>query len=475
MPTPRFDKPGQGKKLLLRLLAGAAVLGAVWTAQGSANRKVGGYDFTYNMVGEARARPTQVFDDGAVTYFQFAPKTAVPAVFEITPTGPVLRVAETDGPYQRVPGVAAKYWLRSADGTVVEVSYQGARDPGQYAANPGATASAAAVGAGAPDVAKLHASLWQRMQKASLHAQNSGEAFGDPTQPRIAVDVNSYATPTKGDAVRFTDGVVSETPGAGAVGVAAGTYSVPFAVGSTKVGPQGQAAIKGLLREFRSGHTVDVVGQQDKSYKVDLAETRAKAVAALLESGGVPSTAIRWSASDAGVDMDSGEVVAGVRVTLRGTAKRPVEAPAGVAVGASRGLDDLKAKLTAKTITPAQAADIIALHRHAATAADANSTVAQPTPSSTSISGLNERPITRWDMWANDGSVEATLRRWAAEAGWHLIWRPTAPVIRVTGDAELVQEGYVAAVDYVLSQARASGYQVKGRAYSNRVLVISAE
>lgn len=472
MPTQRNDKPVLFKKILLRALVGAAVLGAVWTAQGSANRKMGGYDFTYEMTGERRARPIQVFDDGAMTYFQFT-TTPVPTIFEITPTGPLLRVAEVKGPYLRLPGVAGKYWLRSADASVVEVAYHGVREP---APPSGVTTSASGekVSTGVPDVAMLNASLAQGMQKASVHAQSSAEAFGDPTQPKIAVDVNSYATPTKGDVARFTASTSAEATDTTTPGATAGTFGVPFTVGSAKVGPQGHAAIKGLLREYRPGHTVEVVGRQDKSYKVDLAEQRTQSVLALLQAGGVPPTAIRSSSTDAGVDMDSGEVIAGVQVTLRGTSKRQVAAT-GVAVGAAQGLDELRTKLLAKTITPAQAADIIALYRNAGNAESAKVGTGQSSTQKSGIAGFGERPITRWDMRAADGSVETTLRRWATEAGWHLIWRSTAPAIRVTGDAELVQDGFVAATDYVLAQARASGYQVMGRAYNNRVLVISAE
>ena len=48
-------------------------------------------------------------------------------------------------------------------------------------------------------------------------------------------------------------------------------------------------------------------------------------------------------------------------------------------------------------------------------------------------------------------------------------------VLKATGDADLVRNGFVSAADYLLAQARSVGYRIKGRAYNNKVLVVVSE
>ena len=77
-------------------------------------------------------------------------------------------------------------------------------------------------------------------------------------------------------------------------------------------------------------------------------------------------------------------------------------------------------------------------------------------------------------MRATDLTVHGVLQRWASESGWHLIWKD-APEIKVLADSDYItRDGFVAAADYVLAQAQSMGYQIKGRPYRNRVIVISA-
>ena len=79
---------------------------AVTTVQGSAPDRLGAYDFSYQSSGDQRVRPSQVFDDGRSTYFQFRAGEPVPAIFAVTQQGPSLLVPEPEGPYIRVPAVA---------------------------------------------------------------------------------------------------------------------------------------------------------------------------------------------------------------------------------------------------------------------------------------------------------------------------------------------------------------------------------
>lgn len=82
--------------------------------------------------------------------------------------------------------------------------------------------------------------------------------------------------------------------------------------------------------------------------------------------------------------------------------------------------------------------------------------------------------ISTWKLRASDANVQKVLQRWASDAGWRVVWNG-APEVAVTGDAELNRNGFVEAAEYLLTQAKSSGYKIKGREYSNKVLVVTAD
>jgi len=87
------------------------------------------YDFDYRTVGDLDARPANVFDDGAKTYFQFAPGHPVPAILKVGPAGEQLTTWRTDGPYIVVDGVLPDWRLRLGRG-IAAVRYAGSRPLG---------------------------------------------------------------------------------------------------------------------------------------------------------------------------------------------------------------------------------------------------------------------------------------------------------------------------------------------------------
>ncbi len=84
------------------------------------------YDFDYRSVGDPDARPANVFDDGAATFFQFTPGRPVPAIFKLGPGGEQLADWRPDGPYIVVEGVLTDWRLRLGRG-VAAVRYAGSR------------------------------------------------------------------------------------------------------------------------------------------------------------------------------------------------------------------------------------------------------------------------------------------------------------------------------------------------------------
>ncbi|MDD5389003.1 MAG: TrbG/VirB9 family P-type conjugative transfer protein [Gallionellaceae bacterium] len=87
------------------------------------------YDFDYRTVGDADARPANVFDDGTATFFQFAPGRPVPAILKVGPTGEQLATWRPDGPYIVVDGVLPDWRLRLGRG-IAAVRYAGSRPLG---------------------------------------------------------------------------------------------------------------------------------------------------------------------------------------------------------------------------------------------------------------------------------------------------------------------------------------------------------
>ena len=74
------------RSLARTVLAVAAALGLV-VVHGSTEDRIGGYNFSYDMTGDNRVRPIQVFDDGRDTFFQFRAGDPVPT----TGTGRTVR------------------------------------------------------------------------------------------------------------------------------------------------------------------------------------------------------------------------------------------------------------------------------------------------------------------------------------------------------------------------------------------------
>lgn len=79
-----------------------------------------------------------------------------------------------------------------------------------------------------------------------------------------------------------------------------------------------------------------------------------------------------------------------------------------------------------------------------------------------------------WSLRRGEQSLEQNLKRWAAEAGWRLIWT-SAPTVPVHEDQELAQPQFLSAVEFAIERARAAGYPLKATAFNNKVLVVTLE
>lgn len=450
-------------------------------ASASAPQKMGGYDFSYTSSGEPRVRPVQVFDDGQSTYFQFRAGEPVPAIFAHGSGRPVLVTPRIEGPFVRVDTLAKKFDLRLGrrSGKVEYVMEEkGTQAPSTQMNLPAVSSPARAGGAYAEVVTPNAVASTQSqsalpphlVQLASLGIGINGlprPVFADEPAPRIALDLNSYAIPVRGDVAHFQPAGVS--PMVEAVAdrekVMSASHVVPFVLGVSSLGPRGRATVGAAAKRYRGGAQIEVVGHYDSTYKEGLADARFNAIKQQLIKLGVPASSITGKTTDSQSSAELKGAVAGATIYVRfGTSG----ASAGHAFVDTRQqtaaeLDALVKQLRAGRISPSSAAREIEQVRDVATRAHV-----QP------HSGWQEAQITRWEMRKADGTVQALLQRWADEAGWQLIWK-NGPEVQIHGDAVLVRDGFVSASDYVLAQARSFGHKVKGRAYNNKVLVISAD
>lgn len=451
-------------------------------ANANAVQKMGSYDFSYTSVGEPRVRPVQVFDDGQSTYFQFRAGEPIPAIFAVGGGRPVLLVPKFEGPFVRVESVSKKFDLRLGrrTGSVEHLANGGTQsEPTRRISLPATAVPARTGGIYAQVVnpndvmpAPVNAQLPpEALQLAALGIGINGlprAVFTDEPTPRIALDLNSYAIPVRGDIAQFQPTGVSPRVTANAASnetILAQNTVVPFVLASSNLGPRGRASIASAAKQYRVGAQVEVVGFYDKSYKEGLAGARVESVKAQLVKNGVPASAITVKSSDAQNNAQLKDAVAGASILVRhsGAPGAATHAYVDTRQQTANNLDAVVSQLRSGRISASAAARHVEAIRETATQSHV-----QP------HSGWQEAQISRWEMRQADGTLQVMLQRWANEAGWQLIWK-NGPVVQINGDAVLLRDGFVSASDYVLAQARSFGHKVKGRAYNNKVLVISAE
>jgi hypothetical protein len=229
------------KNLLVTQLASRLALASVlagWCAMpayGADPARVGSYDFSYLLGGDARAKPVQVFDDGRSTYFQFRAGEAVPAIFAVSDGAPRFIVPSQEGPYVRVPEVHGRFMLQIG-----------------------------------------------RAQASVVHA--GADPRADAPQ---AIDSNSYATPTKGDQIYWTERTLRTE------------HAVGFARSSRMLSREAQRAVSRIAQDAASTARFIVVGRDDDSQKEGLEQGRAQVIRDALVKAGIASERITVQVGDA--------------------------------------------------------------------------------------------------------------------------------------------------------------------------------
>lgn len=207
------------------------------------------FNFLYRFEGERGILPLQVFDDGSKTYFQFrASNKVVPAILPEVQGSSYVANYNSVGPYVVVPGVASSYVLKYGSLTARIVQTGGrqtvaAPPPEMPLAGGGMVAVAQSVG---PTTSV------QRVV-----------AYG-PVNPILGAQTASESSTSQGSSV--------------ATRQTSGSFLVPFALSSSKLGPAGRRAIAQALKGNGEVLSVSIVGRDDVQFHDGVASGRADAI-----------------------------------------------------------------------------------------------------------------------------------------------------------------------------------------------------
>ncbi len=395
---------------------------------GSGANRLGGYDFTYEVKGDSRVKPIQVFDNGQVTYFQFRSGEPVPAIFAETNAGPVLSMPAFEGPYIKVQVVAGGYSLKLGSG-YARVTYQGG----------------GRVNYAPPETDRPNVNTMSRLDEAAKAINATYQvrsATPAPIHENPALERDSYATPIKGDRVEWTAGAKLSRE-----------YPVMFPAGTVKMQSDAVKAFVRMLPEDLANSYFEIQGRDDHTFKEELPSKRASAVADLLVSRGVPRENIRMKVGNPLPSEENAKHVTGASIrwlTQAPAPSRPEEDP----------IAELLARYKQGRISRADLVKELS--------------AARPQVPSRSSGLTAVQAQTTWQVLKSDETMERLLRRWGHSSGWNVDWR-NAPEIRITADSVVSKPDFITAADLVITQAKAVGYRLKAAAYKNNVLVITEE
>lgn len=238
------------------------VVGNVFSSNQNA---LGRFTFDYSIIGDSRAKPVQVFDDGSRTYLQFRQGDPIPAL--LSASGDRLFMPAIEGPYVVIAGtprdmVAQMGLARS------RITHGSLMTTAPQAAPTGRPTP--------PPVAQVLVASAAPVQLPAMSAPAQTAQI-----PNSWTD-NSYATPVRGDRIEWVAGVSSSQK----------TETVYFNRGDAKLTREGLSALERLGRSMGNAGQVIVVGRDDDSYREGLGEQRARAMADVLMRVGVPREVI---------------------------------------------------------------------------------------------------------------------------------------------------------------------------------------
>lgn len=169
------------------------------------------YDFGYQIQGDPRVAPAQVFDDGKRTFLQLPRTDPMPAIFAVTSAGQVLLPGRPEGQFTVVERVE-KQWLLTLGASRATIKYSGAarrEDPPALfgAATPVKTTGAAPIPVPAAQIIAGRTAAPEPPRPPSLPTSPAGTPPADPVPPAPA----AAEPPVTTWAVRMEDRTISAT------------------------------------------------------------------------------------------------------------------------------------------------------------------------------------------------------------------------------------------------------------------------
>lgn len=395
------------------------------------------FSFDYAMSGDLKARPLQVFDDGNKTYLQYRANQDIPA-FITSRTGELMMPTQ-EGPYTVLSGVPRDF-VASMGSALARITH------------------ATAMSNAAQYVTRSNQSPvpTERIQPQVLVASAQQISTNAPRyETRNDWESNSYATPVRGDQVAWAPSI-SES-----------SKVITFDRGSAKLSRDLEQRAKKMAAEVVGASRVVISASDDAKPGDAGGAERARVIRNYLISAGVNPSVI---SSKIGFLFDDQLQKVGAKLLNPVTVTWYVQsAPSRdrVMAKAPAATDDtlnIVTMLRSGRITPSQAVQML-------------QSTASPVPQSTQPAVATKPSMpTSWFVRKDDQTVEKMLARWASEAGWRVVWKG-APQVQINADSEraLSKPDFVQAADYVITQAKALGYQITATAYSDRVLVVTGE
>ena len=408
-------------------------------ARSADSARVGAYDFSYFLSGDARAKPVQVFDDGRNTYFQFRAGEAVPAIFAARTGAPELVVPTQEGPYVRVPELHGRFILQVGRAQANVVHGGNERPDAPQVTSVAANGMAQPyTGAGAPPVGgRLVASL-----------APVAMTMGNET----ALNRNSYATPVKGDRVYWPERTEEVE------------HSIGFARSAYVLSGDAQKAIVRVAQRAAPAARFTVIGRDDDSYKEGLERARADAMREALIKAGITSDRItvRTGVMSSGQKGRLWESTLMVETPQQPPMMRPAPAPAPAAAANRPSNPAVRSNIDALVrsgiLDHAHAQALLARYQPTQAAPAA----AAPAP---------EVPPGGFTLSAADKTVSGAVRRWAHALRFQLVWDAPAPMdAPIAGDATLQGQNLSEALDHLVRGLKEKGYALEVTIYANRVI-----
>lgn len=228
-------------------------------------------------------------------------------------------------------------------------------------------------------------------------------------QGAVALEANSYAIPVKGDRMVWTTGSPRTEE-----------ISITFPAGSSKLSADQLRKIKALSQRVQGQYSVRITARDDDELKEGVEQARGAVIRAALLQQGLKGESIRV---EYGHGVKEGRLWASQVSVIS---------------------HELRARDPAET--------------------DATSRPLLQTPGESPSDGFRMSPA--------DGTVAGALKRWAAATGYQVVWDvPTDPAI--DGAATLPVVTMKDAVQAIVADMRAKGYEVGATIYSNRVIAVT--